>query len=86
MLLPILLKTSTMHAATNMGVPAAHLHGSAFERPWTAPVALLVHTLGYLLVAGLIALVLGCLYRKNQQRSSESRKQLTESLYYSAES
>jgi hypothetical protein len=57
MLLPILLKMSTIHAATNTCVPAAHLHGSAFEGPWTAPIALLVHTLGYLLVTGLIALV-----------------------------
>jgi hypothetical protein len=57
MLLPILLKMSTLHAAANMGAPVHHLHGSAFEGPWTAPMALLVHTLGYLLVTGLIALV-----------------------------
>jgi hypothetical protein len=57
MLLPILLKMSTPHASANMGVPAPHLHGSAFEGLWTAPTALLVHTLGYLLVTGLIALV-----------------------------
>lgn len=57
MLLPILLKMSTLHAAANMDVPAPHLHGSAFEGPWTAPTALFVHTLGYLLVTGLIALV-----------------------------
>jgi hypothetical protein len=58
MLVPILLKMSTpLHAAATMGAPAPHLHGSAFEGPWTAPTALLVHTLGYLLVTGLIALV-----------------------------
>jgi hypothetical protein len=57
MLLPILLKMSALHSAANMGVPAPHLHASAFEGPWTAPTALLVHTLGYLLVTGLIALV-----------------------------
>lgn len=57
MLLPILLKMSTMHAATNMGISAAHLHGSAFEGRWTAPIALLIHTLGYLVITGLIALV-----------------------------
>jgi hypothetical protein len=57
MLLPILLKMSTLHAPADTGVPAHHLHGSAFEGPWTAPTALLVHTLGYLLVTGLIALV-----------------------------
>jgi hypothetical protein len=57
MLLPILLKMSALHAVAGMGAPATHLHGSAFEGPWTAPAALLVHTLGYLLVTGLIALV-----------------------------
>jgi hypothetical protein len=57
MLLPILLKMSTLRAAANMGAPAPDLHGSAFKGPWTAPTALLVHTLGYLLVTGLIALV-----------------------------
>jgi hypothetical protein len=56
MLLPILLKMSPPHAAA-VGAPAPHLHGSAFQGPWTAPTALLVHTLGYLLVTGLIALV-----------------------------
>jgi hypothetical protein len=57
MLLPILLKMSTLHAAPNMDVPVPHLHGNVFEGPWLAPMALLVHTLGYLLVTGLIALV-----------------------------
>jgi hypothetical protein len=57
MLLPILLKMSAMHSAANMGLPSLHLHGNAFEGPWTALTALLVHTLGYLLVTGLIALV-----------------------------
>jgi hypothetical protein len=57
MLLPILLKMSALHGATGMGAPMPHLHGDAFAGPWTAPTALLVHTLGYLLVTGLIALV-----------------------------
>jgi hypothetical protein len=59
MLLPILLKMSALHpaphSASKMGAPAPHLHGGNFEGPWTALVALLVHTLGYLLVTGLIA-------------------------------
>jgi hypothetical protein len=57
MLLPILLKMSALHGAANMGAPALHLHASAFAGPWTASAALLVHTLGYLLVTGVIALV-----------------------------
>jgi hypothetical protein len=57
MLLPILLKMSALHGAADLGAPAPHRHGGAFEGPWTAPTALLVHTLGYLLVTGLIALV-----------------------------
>jgi len=56
MLLPILLKMSPLHSAGDIGAPVHH-HGTAFEGPWTAPTALLVHTLGYLLVTGLIALV-----------------------------
>ncbi|HSZ64299.1 MAG TPA: hypothetical protein VK828_21050 [Terriglobales bacterium] len=61
MLLPILLKMSALHSAPQSGLtmiaPAPHLHGDAFEGPWTASVALFVHTLGYLLVTGLIAVV-----------------------------
>jgi hypothetical protein len=57
MLLPILLKMSAPHAAADMGASAPHLHGGAFAGPWTASTALLVHTVGYLLVTGLIALV-----------------------------
>jgi hypothetical protein len=52
MLLPILLKMSALHAAAGN-----HLHGFGFAGPWTASLALLVHTLGYLLVTGLIAFV-----------------------------
>jgi hypothetical protein len=52
MLLPILLKMSALHAAAGN-----HLHGFGFGGPWTASLALLVHTLGYLLVTGLIAFV-----------------------------
>jgi hypothetical protein len=67
MLLPILLKMSSLHAAADFGDSTHHLHalGSAgpriaeawFTRPWTAPIALLVHTFGYLLVTGLVAFV-----------------------------
>jgi hypothetical protein len=57
MLLPILLKMSALHTASGMGAPSPHRQGGAFEGPWTAPTAVLVHTLGYLLVTGLIALV-----------------------------
>jgi hypothetical protein len=62
MLLPILLKMSALHAAADFGDSAHHLHGLGFARTWsagswTASIALLVHTLGYLLVTGLIAFV-----------------------------
>jgi hypothetical protein len=59
MLLPILLKMSSLHAAAELGDSAHHLHalGFAGARPWTASIALLVHTLGYLLVTGLVAFV-----------------------------
>jgi hypothetical protein len=58
MLLPILLKMSAVHGATaGLGDSAHHLHMLGFATPWTAPIALLVHTLGYLLVTGLIAFV-----------------------------
>jgi hypothetical protein len=57
MLLPILLKMSALHAAADVGDSAHHLHMLGFATPWTSPIALLVHTLGYLLVTGLIAYV-----------------------------
>jgi hypothetical protein len=58
MLLPILLKISALHGATaGLGDSAHHFHMLGFATPWTAPIALLVHTLGYLLVTGLIAFV-----------------------------
>jgi hypothetical protein len=57
MLLPILVKMSALHTAAGMGTASPHPHGGAFGGPWTAPTAVLVHTLGYLLVTGLIALV-----------------------------
>jgi hypothetical protein len=58
MLLPILLKISALHAAADFGDSAHHLHALAFAGPWsTALITLLVHTLGYLLVTGLIAFV-----------------------------
>jgi len=62
MLLPILLKMSALHAAADLGDSVHHLHalgfaGSRAVGTWTASIALLVHTLGYLLVTGLIAFV-----------------------------
>jgi len=62
MLLPILLKMEALHAAADLRDSPHHLHalgfaGPWFARPWTASIALLVHTLGYLLVTGLIAFV-----------------------------
>ncbi len=67
MLLPILLKMSALHAAAGLGDSTHHLHALGFSGPstvgawtfgpWTASIALLVHTLGYLLVTGLIAFV-----------------------------
>jgi hypothetical protein len=70
MLLPVLLKMSALHAAAVAGDSAHHLHALGLNGPssvgswsagsssvgfWTASIALLVHTLGYLLVTGLIA-------------------------------
>jgi hypothetical protein len=57
MLLPILLKMSVLHTSADMGASAHHHHEAAFAGPWTVSTALLVHTLGYLLVTGVIALV-----------------------------
>jgi hypothetical protein len=57
MLLPILLRMSAPHRTADMGTLAAHLHGGEFARPWAALTALLIHTLSYLVVTGLIALV-----------------------------
>jgi hypothetical protein len=57
MLLPILLKMSALHAADGLDDSGHHLHMLGFATPWTAPIALLVHTLGYLVVTGLIAYV-----------------------------
>lgn len=55
MLLPILLKMSAMHSAADSAAAMAHTHGAGFSEPWTAATALLVHTLGYLLVTGIVA-------------------------------
>jgi len=62
MLLPILLKMSVLGAHDSFGDSAHHLHTLALAGlwtlgPWTASIALLVHTLGYLLFTGLIAFV-----------------------------
>jgi len=55
MLLPILLKMSAAHSAADNTAIAAHSHGASFSEPWTAATALLIHTIGYLLVTGIIA-------------------------------
>jgi hypothetical protein len=57
MLLPVLLKMSALHSAAAVGDSAHHLHALGFATPWTAPIGLLVHTLGYLFVTGVIAFV-----------------------------
>src|SRR5271163_395003 len=50
MLLPVLLKMSALHTATDTGSLGPHFHGVELAGPWTAFTALLVHTLGYLLI------------------------------------
>ena len=57
MLLPLLLKMSALHGAAGMAVSASHHYMTGFHEPWIAADALLVHTLGYLLVTGLVAFV-----------------------------
>jgi hypothetical protein len=57
MLLPILLKMAALHAALAPGDSSPHVHTAGLAGPWTASVALLVHTIGYLLVTGVIAFV-----------------------------
>jgi|ERR1700721_1910204 len=62
MLLPILLKMSSLHATADPGDSGHHLHALGFAGPLplgpsTASIALLVHTFGYLLATGLIAFV-----------------------------
>jgi hypothetical protein len=67
MLLPILLKLSVLSEPADLRDSAHHLHAFGFAGtsavgpwaagPWTTSIALLVHTLGYLLITGLIAFV-----------------------------
>jgi hypothetical protein len=67
MLLPLLLKMSVLRAPVDLGNSAHHIHalglagtsavGPWATGPWTASIALLVHTLGYVLITGLIAFV-----------------------------
>ena len=57
MLLPLLLRMSALHGVGDVGASESHSHGTGIEGAWTAPAALLVHTLGYLLATGLIAFV-----------------------------
>jgi hypothetical protein len=56
MLLPILLKMSTLHAEADLG-DSPYLHVLSPSGSSTAPTALLAHPPGYLLVTGLIASV-----------------------------
>jgi len=58
MVLPVLLGSSTVHAAGEM---AGHSHASAATSPLAGLVATAVHTIGYLVVTGAIAWVV---YRK----------------------
>jgi hypothetical protein len=58
MLLPLLLKMSALHSsAAGLGDSVHHLHALGLATPWTALIALLVHTLGYLLATGVVAFV-----------------------------
>ena len=57
MLLPVLLKMSALHAAADHGDYGHHVHTASFTGPWTALAALLLHTVGYLIVTGLVAFV-----------------------------
>jgi hypothetical protein len=59
MLLPVLLKMSaTVPGAAGADVSSTgHHHGMGFTGAWLAPAGLAVHTAGYLLVTGVIALV-----------------------------
>lgn len=57
MLLPIFLKMSAQDAAADIGDSAPHFHMAGFENPRTAATGVLVHTVGYLFVTGLIAFV-----------------------------
>ena len=57
MLLPVLLKLSALQGVAESGAAAYHMHGVIFDNRWMALTALLVHTLGYLLVTGAIAFV-----------------------------
>src|SRR6185295_2644792 len=58
MVLPVLLGSSSVHAADNM---PGHHHASAVTNPLAGLVATAVHTIGYLAVTGAIAWVV---YRK----------------------
>lgn len=62
MLLPVLLEMSVMqkgkpHDAMELRDSAQHMHAVDFAGPWAAPAGLVMHTLGYLLVTGLVAFI-----------------------------
>ncbi len=57
MLLPIFLGMSTMTSPSGPHVSEQPLHIAASPTPWIGLIAVIVHTLGYLLVTGLVAFV-----------------------------
>ncbi len=57
MLLPVFLGISTTTSASGPLVSGQHLHIAGSPTPWIGLIAVLVHTMGYLLVTGLVAFV-----------------------------
>jgi hypothetical protein len=57
MLLPVFLGMSTMASASGPLVPGQHPHIAGSSAPWIGFIAVIVHTMGYLLVTGLVAFV-----------------------------
>lgn len=57
MLLPVLLGMPTMASASGPLVSGQHLHFASSPAPWIGLIAVIVHTMGYLLVTGLVAFV-----------------------------
>jgi hypothetical protein len=57
MLLPVFLGMSTMTSASGPFVSGQHPHIAGSATPWIGVTAVIVHTVGYLLVTGLVAFV-----------------------------
>jgi hypothetical protein len=57
MLLPVFLGMSTMTSASGPLVSGQHPHIAGSATPWIGVTAVIVHTVGYLLVTGLVAFV-----------------------------